>query len=95
MTSLTLRQKSVLPLLLLLCIPAAWSSVSGNKVFALSAIGLFAGAAGVYCLRHPKVFFWGIVFTAPITDHLAINLGPFNVRPYNLLAAGGAVWFAW
>jgi hypothetical protein len=79
--------------LCIICIPAAFAAVTFHKPYLLPTLGFCALAVGLFLLRHPVVFFWGIVFTAPITDHLAINLGPFNVRPYNLLAAGGLVWF--
>ncbi|MCM8530654.1 MAG: hypothetical protein NE330_05780 [Lentisphaeraceae bacterium] len=88
-------QLSIVQVLLLaiLCTPAAIASVTMYKPHMMVPI-LFCGfTAGIFLLRNPAIFFWGIVFTAPITDHLAINLGPFNVRPYNLLAAGGVCWF--
>ena len=80
-------------LLALLCAPAAFASVTLHKPHMMIPIMFLGVTAGIFLLRNPYIFFWGIVFTAPVTDHLAINLGPFNVRPYNLLAAGGAAWF--
>ncbi|MCH2208125.1 MAG: hypothetical protein MK132_19945 [Lentisphaerales bacterium] len=96
MTDLSLNRQTTFikfMVVLILCVAAAFGAVSNSKVFILPTVGLVALAVGVFLLRHPAIFFWGIVFTAPITDHLAINLGPFNVRPYNLLAAGGVCWF--
>ena len=80
-------------LLVMMCLPAALAAVTLYKPHMMVTFMFCGLTAGLFLLKHPQLFFWGIVFTAPVTDHLAINLGPFNVRPYNLLAAGGAIWF--
>ena len=94
----TVKQIKIYPALqitalTLVCMPAAIGIALDSKVMMLPTLGFLGLAVALFLLRHSAIFFWGIVFTAPITDHLAINLGPFNVRPYNLLAVGGIGWF--
>ena len=79
-------------MIILLCIPGAIAATTQQKGLIVLPLLIAVLAAGIFLLRNPILFFWGIVFTAPVTDHIVLNLGAFNVRPYSLLALGALVW---
>ena len=82
------RKMMIVGLLIVLSIPGAIAATSPQKGLIALPLLIAVLAAGIFLLRNPLLFFWGIVFTAPVTDHIALNLGAFNVRPYSLLALG-------
>ena len=86
------RKMMIVGLLIVLSIPGAIAATSPQKGLIALPLLIAVLAAGIFLLRNPLLFFWGIVFTAPVTDHIALNLGAFNVRPYSLLALGALVW---
>ncbi|MEI6231960.1 MAG: hypothetical protein WCT04_02830 [Planctomycetota bacterium] len=61
----------------------------------LAVAGLVACACGMFLLRHRSILLLLLVFTAPFSDKLGVNVGGLNVRPYVGLTALGVLWIVW
>ncbi len=50
-------------------------------------------SAGLLVLAHPEWIVWLTVISSTANDHLGLNVGGMNLRPYNVLALAGMGWF--
>ena len=94
-TNIAFVLKQLLPFLVLVIISflIAQASVTRDKFMLLPVMALIGAAGGIFLLRNRKIFYWIIVISSPMNDHLAIPLGGANLRPYNLLGMLGVAWF--
>ena len=95
LTDLAHTLKSALPSLTLILISLliAQAAVTKDKFILLPVLAIIGGSAGIFLLRNRQIFYWIIVISSPMNDHLAIPLGGANLRPYNLLGMLGVAWF--
>ncbi len=73
----------------------AQAAANQSTLGMLTVVLLIAGSGALFLFTHKDLIFWLLVFTAPFTDKLGVNVGPANVRPYNLLACAGLAWMVW
>ena len=71
----------------------AQAAVTKDKFMLLPVMAIIGAAGGIFLLRNRRLFYWIIVVTSPMNDHLGIPLGGANLRPYNLLGMLGVAYF--
>lgn len=76
-------------------VSVAGAAVTLNPIFLGVPAALICLAGALFFVRHPSLLLWSLILTAPLTDHLGINVGGVNVRPYGPLTLLGVLWIVW